>query len=336
MDLKLNSSLINHNMLPSQHHLHVLRVNSVSAMRLLRCADLEIEESFGDEIPEYAILSHTWERNQEITFAEANALIDDGGFRNKGTQASSRIRAKSGLQKILRFIDQAVSLECNYAWVDTCCIDKSSSAELSEAINSMFRWYRNASVCLVYLVDLDVSREPSTQEQFKRCRWHSRGFCLQELVAPVQALFFDKEWRYYGHKVVVGLLMRLPGQPDSVDLSVSLSEITQIPVQILQWRYYAQASIAQRMSWAANRTTTRVEDMAYCLLGLFDINMPLLYGEGSKAFIRLQEEIIQRTNDQSIFAWSHDRIKDVELRYGGMFAPSPACFAGSGNIVPAY
>ncbi|KAI6002305.1 hypothetical protein F5J12DRAFT_906395 [Pisolithus orientalis] len=141
-----------------------------------------------------------------------------------------------------------------WLWIDTCCIDKRSSAELSEAINSMYRWYRNSQMCYVYLND-----------------WFSRGWTLQELVAPKEAEFFNKSW------VSIGIKQ---------DLTSLLEDITRIPEKSVR-------AVAHIMSWAADRKTTRVEDRAYSLLGLFGVNMPMLYGEGSKAFQRLQLEIIR-------------------------------------------
>jgi hypothetical protein len=192
-----------------------------------------------------------------------------------------------------------------FAWVDTCCIDKTSSAELTESINSMFRWYQDAAVCFVYLEDLEP--DAVIEEALPHCRWFTRGWTLQEFIAPEYVEFYDMAWNLRGTKVAMFNF---------------LSKFTKIPPDILKspgsLYYY---SVASRMTWAAYRETTRIEDTAYCLLGIFDVNMPLIYGEGIKAFRRLQEEIIKRSNDMTIFAWQSDHSF-----LSGLFASSPKPF----------
>ncbi|KAH7083876.1 hypothetical protein FB567DRAFT_425731, partial [Paraphoma chrysanthemicola] len=169
---------------------------------------------------------------------------------------------------------------------DWCCIDKSSSSELSESINSMFQWYQNAEVCYVYLADLATDSDVSRNSL---CRWFTRGWTLQELVAPKVVKFYDYKWNAIGTKV---------------GLAHVISSSTSIPSHLLLGRSaLSDSSIATRMSWAAQRQTTRLEDLAYCLLGIFEVNMPLIYGEDLRAFRRLQEELIKRNNDLTVFAW---------------------------------
>ncbi|KAJ8106240.1 hypothetical protein OPT61_g9667 [Boeremia exigua] len=264
-------------------------------------------ERFDDEssIPPYAILSHTW-GNAEVTFEEVHHL---------------RSLAGVGAWKIRQTCIQALQDGLQYAWVDTCCIDKKSSAELSEAINSMFRWYKEAAVCYACLEDADLQaanikdlegayiKEPNGRlrsphnviDYLQRAdiRWFTRGWTLQELIAPQTIVFYDKAWRMIGTR-------------DS--LRGLLSEITGIYEGVLRGRLDLDTfSVGERMSWAAKRTTTRTEDMAYSLLGIFNINMPLLYGEGEKAFARLQEEIMKDNNDQSLFAWVPSRGVPFDL-----------------------
>ncbi len=212
-----------------------------------------------------------------------------------------------GYAKIEGCCAQARADGWEYAWVDSCCIDKSSSAELSEAINSMFKWYRNAQVCYAFLDDVDGEEEGAIPGELRRSMWFTRGWTLQELLAPDIVVFFDKNWMDIGTKTSLGEL---------------ISEITGIE-DLFSWE---GACIAQKMSWAAKRKTTRTEDMAYCLMGLFDVNMPPLYGEGNKAFMRLQMEIIKSSDDESFLAWSLD---DHE---GDVFARSPLAFKDSGQI----
>ncbi|KAF8878275.1 hypothetical protein CPB84DRAFT_1794272, partial [Gymnopilus junonius] len=202
-----------------------------------------------------------------------------------------------------------------YVWVDTCCIDKTSSSELSEAINSMYKWYQEAEVCYAYLVDVSASENAfDVDSQFRRCKWFTRGWTLQELIAPLSLVFYDKKWMEIGTKS---------------SLRKVITQVTNISKQVLLVNHSGEISIAARMLWAANRQTTRIEDMAYCLLGLFGINMPILYGEGQNAFTRLQREIIATSDDHTIFAWTggHGGAGGA-----GLLAKSPADFTGASHL----
>ncbi|PMD30328.1 hypothetical protein L207DRAFT_396175, partial [Hyaloscypha variabilis F] len=204
-------------------------------------------------------------------------------------------------RKIEYCCKQACQDDLQWVWVDTCCVDKTSTAELSEAINSMFRWYQHAKICYVYLEDVLYNGGPIDApylvSTFKSSRWFTRGWTLQELLAPQDLVFFDRNWRFLGTKEYMA---------SSGDI---LSSVTRIDNKFLLsddrfWHLRDDGPcIAEIMSWAADRKTTRIEDTSYCLLRLFDINMPLLYGEGRKAFFRLQEELIKCSNDPSLFAW---------------------------------
>ncbi|XXG99420.1 hypothetical protein Hte_005759 [Hypoxylon texense] len=274
-----------------------------------------MQEFFNENIPRYAILSHTWEED-EVTFHEWQ------------TRAGAK---RKGFAKVKDTCLRARLDHLGWVWVDTCCIDKTSSTELSEAINSMFSWYKLATVCYAYLLDVsgdsarltDVrnDRELTDNEmdevmgsEFARSRWYTRGWTLQELIAPSEIMFYSRDWKYIGSKR---------------SLSGIISRVTGINGEVLENRVALDhTSVAQRLSWASRRQTIRIEDMAYCLLGIFDINMPLLYGEGARAFFRFQEEIVRSINDQSIFAWeSSAYAQDILL------APDPTCFSQAGNIV---
>ncbi|RYP43033.1 hypothetical protein DL768_010118 [Monosporascus sp. mg162] len=246
-------------------------------MRLLNSCTWEMKEFISDtHIPPYAILSHTW-----------GITEDECSFQEWQHLPASAVKQKEGFQKIEYCCRQAAKDGLEWVWIDTCCIDKASSAELTEAINSMFRWYRNAEICYAYLSD--VSSAPTVHQMLERSRWFTRGWTLQELIAPAEVVFYSMDWGYIGTKS---------------ELSTSISSITTIDVSFLNSRNLVSASVAQRMSWAAHRETSRTEDIAYCLLGIFDVNMPLIYGEGMKAFQRLQEEIMKSyPYDYSLFAW---------------------------------
>ena len=251
-------------------------------MRLLQLQDdgeFSLTEFTGNSIPRYAILSHTWRAdNEEITFQD---IANTGNsWRNKASYPKVAFCGK-----------QARLDGLQYFWVDTCCIDKSSSQELSEAINSMFRWYKNAERCYVYLSDVSHSTSNGDSEctqrwklAFKNSRWFTRGWTLQELIAPASVEFFSMEGMCLGNKQ---------------SLEQTLHEITGIAVEALRGSHLSQFTTLERLSWAENRKTNREEDAAYCLLGIFDICMPLLYSEGStNALIRLKEQIKKTSRDE--------------------------------------
>lgn len=393
-------------------------------MRLIHTTRIEFQEFFDAQLPKYAILSHCWAED-EVTYQH----FQSGFGRDIGS---------NGWRKILRCCEIARAHKLDWAWVDTCCIDKSSTAELSEAINSMYRWYDEADVCYVFLLDYDSaneyppeihhgteSSEPGNSSPMERlqgdvvsqsiaddcnamdavdnndqneqqpqqdrprepgnggtenaanvqranepeevpvqaievepessssidnivaqpgsrvhvpdaaesgqnedgsdglltkledCRWFTRGWTLQELLAPSILLFYDSGGYYFGSKS---------------SLTQQLAKITGIDIKYLQGlEDITTASVSCRMSWASKRRTTRRENIAYCLLGLFDINMPLLYGEGAGAFQRLQEEIIGKSSDETIFAWTKDDNGPSSL-----LAESPECFWDGAFFVPYY
>ncbi|KAG9232740.1 heterokaryon incompatibility protein-domain-containing protein, partial [Amylocarpus encephaloides] len=275
-------------------------------MRLLNTTSFILEEFTGREIPQYAILSHRW-GNQEISFQDIQM------FKNFTDYFKTRKSTKSeGWSKIKAACEQAVLAGCKWIWVDSCCIDKTSSAELSEAINSMFLWYRDAVVCYAYLPDVfkcwGEEFDLRVNYEFRNSKWFGRGWTLQELLAPKKLIFFNRYWLRLGdRKALWTMVSQTTGIKDEVG--------------------WASASVAQKMSWASKRETTRVEDRAYSLMGLFDVNMPPLYGEGENAFIRLQLEILRISDDESIFAW-----RDPKNLSGGLLARSPNAFQESGDI----
>ncbi|OHE98624.1 hypothetical protein CORC01_06075 [Colletotrichum orchidophilum] len=274
----------------------------------------------GDNAPNFAILSHTW-GEEEVTLQDVRDAQKDIGL-------------MAGYPKITGACRLAQSQGYDYIWIDTCCIDKTSSAELSEAINSMFNWYEQAGVCFVYLSDLDYStyRQPENaaplEEALRECRWFTRGWTLQELIAPDNVDFYDKNWHLIGSK--------LDGS-----LGPALANVTGINLDILNKTLPLESSsVAERMYWASSRVTTRKEDVAYSLMGIFGVNMPLLYGEGMKAFARLQEAILQDTGDHSIFAWhsnyetsTQEAVFDQHI-LSSLLAPSPVEFSQFHYLLP--
>ncbi|KAK7752623.1 hypothetical protein SLS62_005392 [Diatrype stigma] len=281
-------------------------------IRLIDTTSLRFAAFEGEYIPEYAILSHTWVQEEEVTFLEMKELVDD---------SSHPARGRSGFRKIKGACRKARSYNLAYAWVDTCCIDKKDPTELGEAINSMFRWYQQATLCLVYLEDLIDG--VCTIGNLGACRWFTRGWCLQELIAPKEMRFYNRYWKCVGWKK---------------RLCYEISQITDIGSAVLNHELSLDLiPVVQKMSWAAKRHTTRVEDRAYCLLGIFGIHMPLLYGEGVEAFTRLQEEIIKRLDDLSIFAPASEilvtqRSSDNMVQDCDLLATSPEAFENFGAV----
>lgn len=202
------------------------------------------------EPPPYAILSHTWGTdNEEVTFRD---LID-----GTGTE-------KEGYRKLKFCGQQAARHGLEYYWIDTCCIDKASSAELSEAINSMFRWYRDSSRCYVYLTDVSMATDDNLTQgksALEKSKWFIRGWTLQELIAPTTVELYSHEGTLLG---------------DKFSLLQTLHEVTGVARDALKGGPLALFSVEERLSWAAKRTTKREEDAAYSLLGLFDVHMPLI------------------------------------------------------------
>ena len=381
-DLKAQTSIT-----PPCKHFRKLGIHrlqsTIVTMRLIKVASLEMQDFFADDsTPKYAILSHTWGK-EGVTFQDFKDLPS--------------IQHKEGWSKIENAVRLTQEDGLDYLWVDTCCIDKTSSAELQEAINSMYRWYEDSAVCYAFLRDLRCPRmtdswfipdsvsaqvtrhqSPASQESqstldefsdssdpeiitdaiikdgterardnallndeffsekqatkqivepktpssslskhLTHSRWFTRGWTLQELVAPRAIRFFDRDYKFVGEKG---------------ELSETIMLRTGIDDLLLKGHgFMSRFSVAQRMSWAAGRQTSRIEDRAYSLLGIFGVNMPMIYGEGANAFERLQEEIIKASDDDSIFAW--ESLETYRHRIPLLLALSPDNFLHAGNIV---
>jgi ankyrin repeat protein len=281
-------------------------------MQLINVKTLKLEKFLDNNLPPYAILSHTWKDDEELTFRD----IKEGRTDKPGI----------GSIKLQRCCKQAEKDGLGHIWIDTCCIDKSDSVELGEAINSMFRWYKKANICYAYLIDVPGDDNPrNLKSEFQKSRWFKRGWTLQELLAPQRLQFYSSDWRCLGTKG---------------DMCNILETITGISYQfLLGIEQLRNASVAQRMSWAAQRETTREEDIAYCLLGIFGVTIPMIYGEGGEqAFFRLQEQIMRTTRDDSILAWGLSLTDPTsgyatEVIPGRILAVSPSDFANCKHII---
>ncbi|TFK79931.1 HET-domain-containing protein, partial [Polyporus arcularius HHB13444] len=291
-----------------------------------------------DTGPRYAILSHVWEDAdhaqsfQDIRAIHARCVLSGEDPRSLATE------------KVRRFCIVAEHDGYEWVWLDTGCIDKTSSAELSEAINSMWAWYRDAAVCYAYLGDVGDDDDPRAPgSEFRRSKWYTRGWTLQELIAPHLVVFLSHRWTVIGTKF---------------SLIATVAEVTGIDERVLAQTFggrLTKISVARRMSWTASRRTSRIEDRAYSLLGIFGVSMPIVYGEGLYSFTRLQIEILRHTQDHSIFAWGsiHPDFnasirrysREQALRIGkvrsqqpchALLASSPNDFELSGYIFPVY
>ncbi|KAF3762837.1 hypothetical protein M406DRAFT_232617, partial [Cryphonectria parasitica EP155] len=276
----------------------------------------------------YVIISHRWlPGGSEIVFSDMPQLAESYCL-------SGSLQAPPGKEESLRKLHGACETvkglagqNVNYVWLDTICIDKSSSSEVSESLNSMYMWYTKAERCLAYMSDYQVGSPTS----FINSEWFDRGWTMQELVAPSKLEFYDANWRRFGDR---SLFTRELAQKTGMRSGILSGQITATHIY--------HASISHRMSWAARRTMTRKEDIAYCSMGVFDVNMPVLYGEGmDSAFRRLQEEIIKYSIDHSIFAWTikEDTCDDsasLHSRDYGLLAPSPQCFAETGHFARGH
>lgn len=261
----------------------------------------------------YAVLSHRWGPGEP----DFKTISEMGGV--TAATNDQRYAELPGYKKLLSFCLKVQSLGFNYAWTDTCCIDKRSSAELQEALNSMYQWYNHSSLCIAYL------GQAETLEELGQDEWFTRGWTLQELLAPMFLIFYKKDW--------------VPLDPDNIGMGRGTSDklshkvapiiqaATGISSEFLRGFYPGDRTvklIMEVMSWAADRTTERPEDIAYCLLGIFNITMPILYGEGESAFFRLQKELIKRTPDWTIFFWGGQ-----PSRQSTMLPSHPRCFSQS-------
>lgn len=267
-------------------------------MRLLNSKTMRMRVWYGSDIPPYIILSHRWEREEdEVTLQDFE---------------SGTAETKYGYRKIKKLCEIARNHHYDWVWLDTCCIDKRNAVELSEAINSMYKWYQNSRFCVAYLFDYRLGGHRNLRES----TWFRRCWTLQELIAPSVIMFYDNDWTFFGTKQ---------------ELCNKIARITGVDEATLSGADPRRCPVAQRFSWAAGREATRIEDEAYSLIGLFGLSLPMLYGDGEKAFMALQKEILQNSsdaNDQSIFAWSHGLQKG---EFYGLLAKNVSAFAHCGT-----
>ncbi|KAI1743105.1 HET-domain-containing protein [Xylaria scruposa] len=280
----------------------------------------------------YAVLSHRW-IGQEITYDQLKNEIE--GLRFDIAPART-----PQVDKICRAAETARNLGIKWIWIDSCCINRANAIEQTESINSMLRWYSDAKLCITYLNDVQKYESygdalgPKCFDSLERdgpSIWFSRGWTLQELLSPQDMRFYDKDWNFIGTKVTLARV---------------LEEITGVDRRYLtREEQFETACIATKMSWMAGRTTTRIEDIAYSMLGILNINMTTQYGEGLRAFKRLQQALLSTSGDESLFSWKmpdpNNRSKFIygsdqyiawEADEWSLLAPSPDWFKDSPNM----
>ncbi|KAL9037656.1 MAG: hypothetical protein Q9214_005603 [Letrouitia sp. 1 TL-2023] len=334
--------------------LRLLKAHTFCAsLRSLKKRDLFASRFSPEAEPAYAILSHRWcegvQDSDRIGSSSSSSSRSRNAVRKRPREVTlqdlrrrslGRLRRdaalRDSLEKIRGACRRALAEGQRYVWIDSCCIDRTNLFEVSESIRSMFRWYRDAACCLAYLWDvggdgdrMDDSgvllrrRKKKNERQEEYSEWFSRGWTLQELLAPRSLLFFDRRWNKLGTRRA---------------LAAEVERATGIPAKyVTDFAGHAQeASVAMKMSWMARRSTTKEEDTAYCLFGIIGVSMDVRYGDGRKEFLRLQDKIMREPGlqDESIFAWrrSYPRGYPEASKCSGLLAPWPDAFEQSGDV----
>ena len=340
-----------------------------------RTKSIDEQKKIVEDFFKYAIFSHKWS-GPEPQFKDVPRLDPVDVTNQRGGTVIDDKKAR-GYKKLQNFLDKAEKFGCKFAWSDTCCIDKSSSAELQESLVSMFKWYRKSEICIAYMGDTTSIKDIQGDS------WFTRGWTLQELLAPQKMQFYNKEWvpiNDYGNpkleremekccnQLIEWYNDKLNGRgernnwtdglkwADDVDNNDKVKPGLHFPYSFEEQREGTRElldkgnvvflkvveqvvgigpddlndfnpgsyNIRERLNWASGRTTTKDEDMAYSLMGIFDVQLPINYGEGAaKAFFNLQSEIMKRSCDMGLFAWS-----GKSSPYASLLAAGPECFKG--------
>ncbi|KAI4210636.1 MAG: hypothetical protein LQ351_006515 [Letrouitia transgressa] len=325
-----------------------------ASLRSLKKRDLFATRFNPRSEPSYAILSHRWcegVQHQDITSNKISRSSHHHGkihavqkrprkrarevtLQDLQRQSLGHLRRNAALRASLAKIQgccaRALAAGQRYVWIDSCCIDRTNLFEVSESIRSMFRWYRDAACCFAYLWDVDGNgdagpplRRKKSEGQEEYSEWFSRGWTLQELLAPQNLLFFDRRWNELGNRRT---------------LAAEVQSATGIPVKyVTDFANHAhEASVAMKMSWMARRRTTKAEDTAYCLFGIMGVSMDVRYGDGRKEFLRFQDKIMREPGlqDESIFAWRsiYPLGYPEGSKHSGLLAAWPDAFEHSGSV----
>ncbi|KAF9473443.1 hypothetical protein BDN70DRAFT_867360, partial [Pholiota conissans] len=244
-------------------------------------------------ICQYAILSHTWLR-------EAPGEITYGDWHGRNFNESS-----PGYQKLANFCKLVwLKHKLTLGWMDTICINKESSAELDESIRSMYKWYHDSKVCIAYLA------ETQTVLDIHHDAWFTRGWTLQELIAPVVIKLCNRDWKYFNADITAtdthskGILS---DRGTSIVATIIINQIRKATsITAEEFSNFLRLPLSRRMQLAASRQVTREEDTAYSLMGILGVSIATAYGEGSeRAFFRLLEAILESTANGifDLFNW---------------------------------
>ena len=268
-------------------------------MRLLNVRTLKFSEYFYD-IPKYIIASHRWKAGTEATIKDIGKKRDTD---------------KDGYRKVndfAKYVREHIG-HVEWLWIDTCCVDQSSSQEVTEAVNSMFRWYSQAEACLAYLADV---KDASEEQALRQSDWFRRGWTLQELLAPHVLVFLSRDWKMIGYKGGGGWTKSGFKVSDGPELETTIATITGIPEDVLlNYNRSKSYSVKERLTWIAGRHTTREEDMSYSLLGMFDVTMTVTYGEGAEmARQRLLKKVSKALQHTHSHRTNHNIPREIPLQ----------------------
>ena len=297
-------------------------------IRLLNVKNFQFREYDEGNLPAYAILSHVWyneEKKIELVYDSFESLPRNANGVPQCPKDQNYAKSHDKIMKTCqetRKLGEGSGKRVDFVWIDSICIDKRNAGERDRAIRSMWRFYGDAACCIVWLQDVEWSKnnKPRVDQAFENARWFSRGWTLQELIAPKIVYFFNRSWDLLGTKW---------------SLAAEITSRTRIERKFLKPEKARSATIAQRLSWAAGRNTTEPEDRVYSLFGLFNVDIEVKYGGPNPreeryrtAFSLMQKEILRDSTDESLFAW-----RNPSLKSSGLLAPSIDCFKDSNQIV---
>ncbi|KAJ8519460.1 hypothetical protein ONZ45_g3573 [Pleurotus djamor] len=288
----------------------------------------------------YAILSHTW-ANRELGFRDVNV---------EGGMGVGSLEKKEGYAKLDGMCRVAGEFMCRYVWFDAVCIDKSNTMEMEETIHSMWKWYQNAYICIVHLSNTNLKlpsypanssvsptgprrRGDSKRKQLKEDPWFRRGWTLPELLAPKRIKFYLGDWTKMDQRVGRRFdICRV--QEEGFDFGAEyvqflrlVADAATVPVCAVKQFSLRTHSAPEVFHWISKRITTRPEDLSYCLMGMLDIHIPIIYGEGHEnAFYRLQSACLQSSPSRLIFHWF-----GMPSPKNSMIAADPSAFKHTGT-----
>ncbi|KAG2353482.1 heterokaryon incompatibility protein-domain-containing protein [Suillus spraguei] len=249
----------------------------------MKYPDLEIER-IQDVVAAYfgyVMLSHRWEGTEPLLHDIQGKVVYD-------------LDPVGGIAKLQSFCETARDKGYRWAWVDTCCIDQTNNVEVQQSVNSMFIWYRHSTLTIIYLSDVPPSSQPGA---LANSAWNTRGWTVQEFLAPRLVLFYQKDWSPY-------LDDRSPNHKDSLVIMKEMGDATGIDAQALIAFRPGMRDAREKLQWVSARVTTWQEDIAYSLFGIFGVRLPVIYGEKKQSALgRLLQEVVAQSGDISALDW---------------------------------